>query len=349
MLTIRPSVTIALLTASLGATVQAQSMSPQQFVDGCRDNAGHAVLLMQQTKFQTGFAGTTFSTPSGCTVVLAPGASFELDTITMNFGGAFVVQGGQNGKVAMAKATLSAPSVSINLTGAEGEFQMDDARVFATAGDLTLQFGEKGKMEIKNSGGWYQPRLAARRGAFNLGAGAFFSGSIVQSGLQGATGMNFNFNGFDSTLKIEGSDLLVSSGATSPAPFTYGAFQVGGSGSKVAFEAINVNLMEAARPVTIALAGAESKIGLLNLRSPTGSQRVTVAAGGERSEVKVENVLLFGSPEVLIESGAQGSTTVTNSPGTITASQLIRIRAGLGGSCSASQQGLSAPTIQLCR
>lgn len=339
----------AAAVACLAGTAHAQSITPQQFIDACRNNPGNTVVLTQQTKFQTSFTGTTFSTPTACTVVLAPGASFELDTITMSFGGAFAVQGGQNGKVAIDKATLNAPSIALNLTGTESEFQMDDAHVFATAGNLSLQFGEKGKMEVKNSGGWYQPRLAARRGAFSLSAGAFFTGSVVQSGLQGATGMTFNLTGFDSSLKIEGSDLLVSSGATSPAPFTYGAFQVTGSASKVSFEAINVNLMEAARAVTISLTGAESKVGLLQVRSQTGSQRIGVAASGTKGEVKVENMLFYGNPEVVIESGAQGSTTVTGNPGTITATQLIRIRAGLGGSCSASTQGLTAPVLEVCR
>lgn len=349
MMSLRPTLVAAAAAALVGSAAHAQSITPQQFMEACRLNAANTVVLTQQTKFQTGFAGTTFATPTACTVILGPGASFELDTITMRFGGAFTVQAGQNGKVAIAKATLDAPSIALNLTGAEGEFQMDDARVFAAAGNLTLQFGEKGKMEVKNSGGWYQPRLAARRGAFNLSAGAFFAGSVVQSGLQGATGINFNFNGLDSSLKIESSDLLVSSGATSVAPFTYGAFQVSSSAAKVAFEAINVNLMEAARAVNIALSGAESKVGLVNVRSQTSSQRIAITAMGQNGEVKAENLLLYGIPEVIVETGVQGSTTVTNSPGSITATQLIRIRAGTGGACSASTQGLSSPTIELCR
>lgn len=351
MLPVQRKVSIAAIAtvAALGATgVQAQTMTAQQFMDACRTNPANTVLLTQQTKLQSG-VWAPFTTPTGCTVILGSGASFELDDTRLIFGGTFTVQGGQNGKVAVSKGAIEAPAVALNLTGTESEFQMDDARVIATTGNLSLQFGEKGKMEIKNSGGWYQPRLAARRGTFTFTAGAFFNGSMVQSGVQGAAGMNFNFNGFDSALKLEKTDLLVSSGATSPPPYVTGAFQVSSSATKVAFEAIDVNLMEASRTVNIALAGAESRIALSDFTSQTSSQRISIAANGTKGEVKIGTVLMYGIPEVIIESGAQGTTSVAGNPNTINSTQLIRIRAGLGGSCSANAQGLNASQILLCR
>lgn len=338
----------ALLLGSLADGVQAQTLTPQPFVDACRTNAANTVLLTQQTQFQTNASTTTFRTPTGCTVVLGTGASLELDTVTLAFGGPFTVQGGTNTKVVLDKATLTAPSVALNLTGFEGQFQMDEAQLAATSGDLSIAFGEKGKMEIKNSGRWYQPRLSAR-GVLRLNTGPAFTGVVVSSGLQGARGISFAFDGFDTAMKIEGSDLLLSSGASGPGPYTAGNFQVSGSAAKVGFELIQVNLMEASQSVNVALSGAESKLGFLNVRSQTGSGRIALAASGEKGEVKVENVLLQGNPEVVVESGSFGSTRVTNSPGTISATQAIRIRTGLNGACSASTQGLSAPVLQVCR
>jgi hypothetical protein len=337
----------AALLASAGLT-HAQSITPAQFVEACRTAPANTVVLTQQTKFQTSFEGTTFQTPTGCTVVLAQGASFELDTITMQFGGPFVVQANGGGGVVLDKATLRAPSVALNLTGFEGKFQMNTARLAATTGDLSIQFGEKGFMEIKDSGRWYQPRLTAR-GRLSIAAGASFTGNIVQSGLQGTAGIAIAFNGADSGMKIESSDLLLTSGGSNPVPYITGPFTVTGTAPKVAFEMINVNLMEATQAVTVALNGAESKLGWMQVRSQTSSRRIALTAMGEKGEVKVENALMYGLPEVVIESGAMGSVSVTNSPGSITASQLIRIRAGLGGSCSASTQGLNAPVLQVCR
>jgi hypothetical protein len=172
---------------------------------------------------------------------------------------------------------------------------------------------------------------------------------VVSSGLQGARGATFAFNGTDSSMKMEGTDLLLSSGSPNGGVYTAGPLQVTGSASKVSFDLINVRLMEASQNVLVALNGAESKLGINGLSSQTGSQRVSLSALGNTSEVKVEKVLLRGNPEVVIESGPQGSTTVSGSPNTINASQLIRVRAGLGGSCSASPQGLSAPTVQVCQ
>jgi hypothetical protein len=331
---------------ALAGAAQAQSLTAQQFLQACATNPGNTVVLTQQTQFQTGWTGNQLHIPGGCTVVLAEGASLELDTTTLSFGGAFVVQGGAKAKVALNKSTITAGSVTLSLTGSEGVFQMNESRL-ASAGNLAIQFGEKGFMEVLRSGGWYQPRLSAR-GTLSLTAGAYFNGNVVGSGLQGVRGVSFTFNGFDSAMKLEGSDVLLSSGASSPAPYITGPFQVTGSAAKVSFEMINVNLMEASRPVTVALNGAESKLGLLNVRSQTGGQRISYTAMGAKGEVKVETVLMRGDPEVIIESGPQGSTTVNGSPNTITSSQLIRVRAGLGGSCSASPQGLNAPTVQLC-
>jgi hypothetical protein len=334
--------------AALGVThAHAQSLTAQQFLQACATNPANTVVLTGQTVFQTGWTSTPLHTATGCTVVLANDASFELDSTTLSFGGPFVVQGGTKAKFSLTKSTLTARAVTLSLTGAEGQLQMNEGRLNTTAGNLAIQFGEKGFMEVINSGGWYQPRLAAR-GTLSLTAGAFFSGNVVGSGVQGARGVTLSFNGTDSSMKFENSDVLVSSGAPSGGTYTNGPFQVTGSASKVSFELINVNLMEAGRNVIVALNGAESKLGFNRVTSQTGSERISLTALGPSSEVKVESVLLQGNPSVLIESGAQGSTTVGGSPNTIRATQTIRARAGLGGSCSVAAQGLSAPTVQVC-
>jgi hypothetical protein len=341
---------VALAVAALFAAgaAQAQSLTPAQFAAACQGNPGNTVVLTQPTKFQTSFQGSTTNVGTGCTVVLGSGATFELDTITMRFAGPFVVQGGAQSKVTMYQATLTAPRVTLALIGDENQFLMNSSRLAATSGALALQFGEKGFMEVANSGSWYQPRLSAR-GRLTLSAGAFFNGTVVQSGLQGATGVGFTFSGAESNMKIENTDVLLSSGLPNGGTYTNGALQVTSSASKVAFEMNQVNLMEAGQAINVALSGRESKLGMLRVSSQTGSQRIALTATGAASEVKVENVLMYGNPEVIIESGAQGSTSVTNSPGTISATQLIRVRAGLGGSCSASTQGLSAPVLQVCQ
>jgi hypothetical protein len=236
---------VALLVALPDRAHAQAAPTPAQFIESCRNNPGNTVVLTQGTKFQTGFAGTTFSTPTGCTVVLAPGASFELDTLTMRFGGPVVVQGNDKGKIVIDKATLTAPSITLNLTGFEGQFQFNEGQLTASTGALRIQFGDKGFMEVNNSGRWYQPRLRAQRDVLSISAGAFFNATIVQSGLQGARGIGFARNGSDSGVKIEGSDLLVSSGATSAGPYMAGPLTVAGSAAKVSFDTIQVKLMEA--------------------------------------------------------------------------------------------------------
>ncbi len=333
--------------AALG-TAQAQTFSPAQFAAACQANPGNTVVLTQPTQWQGASATATVTVPSGCTVVLATGASLELDTLTLRFAGPLVVQGGAQARVSLNRGSITAPRVTLALTGDDGQLLMNESRLASTTGPLALQFGERGVLEVKNSGSWYQPRLAAR-GRLTLSAGGRFTGSIVDSGVQGARGIGITFNGSESALKIEGSDLLLSSGAPNGGAYTSGDFTVTGSAPKVAFEMLQSNLLEAGQDIHWVLNGTESRIGVQGLTSQTRSQRIVMKAMGLKGEVRVENVLLYASPEAIIESGVQGSTLVTNSPGSINASQLIRVRAGLGGSCSAAPQGLVAPVLQVCR
>jgi hypothetical protein len=322
-------------------------MTPQQLMDACVSSPTNTVNLYESTKFQTSFSGTTFVSPTGCTVVLGQGVSFELDTITMHFGGPLVVQAPRGGKVSVDKATLSAPSITLALTGSEGQFQLNEGRVAATQGDLSIAFGSKGLMEVKNSGAWYQPRLSAR-GALRINSSHFFSGTIVQSGVQGATGIHITLGGSDSSMKVENTDMLVSSGAPNGGTYTAGPFAVRSGAANVSFEMINVNLMEASRDVTIDFGGFASKVGLKSVRSQTGSQRIAFTARGFGSEVKIEDALFYANPEVVVEAGISGNVFIGGSTSSIRATQSIRVRAANQGSCFVQPGAVSAPSQQLC-
>jgi hypothetical protein len=330
----------------------AQSMTPAQFVAECANNPGNQVNIAQQTKFQTTFTGTTFSTPTACNVVLAPGASLEFDTITMNFGGPFSVRGSTGGKVVLDKTNVSAPSIDLQLTGFEGQLQINESRLQATVGDLDIAFGEKGKMEINQSGAWYQPRVSAK-GVLAISAGASFSGTVLRSGLQGAKGIDIELNGFDSGMKFETVDMLLSSGATSPGPYTTGSLMITGLATKVAIEMNGVNVMEASQDVDIDLTGAESKLAMKDVRSQTGSAQVFLGATGEKGEVMIENSRFFGNPNVEVRSGVSGKTEVINATSGVTggfsAVQAIIIGTGAGGACNASSMYMNAPTMSICR
>lgn len=330
----------------------AQSMTPAQFVDACRNNPGNRVDLTQQTKFQGTSFNEVYSTPSGCAVMLARGASLELDMMIMNFGGSFFVQGDTGGKVVLDKSTISAPTVDLQLTGFEGQLRINEARLSATAGILVLAFGEKAKMEINESGAWYQPRVKAR-GSLIISAGAFFTASVLRSGLQGTQGISIDLNGFDSSMKFERVDMLLSSGATSPGPYITGSLYITGNAAKASIEMNDVAVMEASRTVDIELAGAESKLSLNGVSSSTGGEAVFLGATGEKGEVKTENTRFYGKPSVVVVSGQSGSTVVANATsgvtGGFTATNEINISAGAGGSCNASTAYMSAPVLNICR
>jgi hypothetical protein len=342
----------SILFGLCAGAASAQSMTPQQFVDACSSNVGNRVNIAQQTKFQTASTRITYATPTGCTVVLAAGASLELDTVTLNFGGPLVVHGSIGGKVVLDKATITAPSVNFNLTGFEGQLQINESRLAATVGNLALAFGEKGKMEINQSGIHYDPRVSAR-GTLSITAGASFSGTILRSGLQGAQGVDITLNGFDSSMKFETVDILLSTGATSPAPYTVGSLNIIGNAPKVSIEMNDVDLMETSQNIDIELAGEESKLLLKNVMSATGGRDVFLGATGKKGEVNLENSRFFGQPAVIVTSGESGSTKVVNATSGITggliASERVVISTGVGGSCVGASIYHSAPILDICR
>ena len=201
---------------------------------------------------------------------------------------------------------------------------------------------------MKNSGIRYAPRLSAR-GRLTLTAGAGFNGTISQSGMQGALGIGITLDGTESTLKIEGSDLLVSSSVPNGGTYTSGDFSVTSGAAKVAVELLQSTLLEAGKAVQIVLTGAESRIALQGLNSQTISQRIAIRASGFKGEARAENGLLQATPDAIVESGPGSSTQVTHSPGRLSATERIVVHTGTNGSCSASTQGLAAPVLQICR
>jgi hypothetical protein len=346
------SLAIVAVFGSASFAAAAQAYTPQEFVRACESSIGNTVYLSQSLKLQGGFTSETYVSASGCTIVLSPDAAFELDQITLNFGGPLAVRGSKKGAVKLEKAMINAASVALNLTGEEGELYLNQSRIFAGAGNLTVQFGQKGKLNMVESGGWTRGGLSTL-GALRIGSGAYFQGSLSNSGMEGGTGIFLAANGTESSWKIEKSTLNVSNfnySTVDDSAMTYGPLSITSSAPKVNVEISESNIRFASQAVTMHLAGAESTLLLKQATSQTGSQAIYLGAPGDKGIVLVEKSFFIGNPSVVVVSGNNGATGVIGSPGSLSAQNSIRVTSGVGGSCIVTpQNSLLAPQVSACR
>jgi hypothetical protein len=344
------SLAVAAVLGSASFAAAAQSYTPQEFVAACESSVGNMVYLSQPLKLQGSFTGETYNSASGCTVVLAADAAFELDQITLNFGGPLNVRGSRNGKVQIEKAVVNAPSIALALTGIDSQFQMKEGRMIANAGDLTMQFGQTGKFDMLDSGGWTRGGLTSA-GALRISSGAFFQGASTNAGMEGAAGIFIAMNGADSSWKIEKSTLNVSNFTFADASaYSAGPLSITSSATKANVEIVETNVRFASRSIVMRLMGAESTLLLKQVTSQTGSQTVYFGAPRDKGVVLVENSTFYGNPGIVVETGSNGSTGVVGNPGSLYAQNTIRVSTGAGGSCVVTPLwSLTAPQINACR
>lgn len=342
----------ALAVALLGVVAMpaAAQMSPAAFMDACRTSANNTVILRESLKLQGSFTGETYSTSTGCTVFLAPDAAFELDTLTLRFGGPFALVGSSKGRLVAAKAVLDASAINLRFDREEGQLEINEGQLVARNGDFSATFAGKGRLEMKNSGGWTRGGIRSR-GAVRFATGPFFTGSVSDSGIEGGAGIRLDILGSDTEWKIEKSTLNVSNFTfAGAAPVTFGPFAIQSSAFKAKVEISDTNLRFASQTVDMRLAGAESSLLLNNVSSQTGSQSIYLGAPGEKGVVLIERPLFLGNPEISVQSGASGATAVIGNPGTLTAQQRVSVSTGAGGSCAVTPSSmLTAPQVDACR
>lgn len=344
------SLAAAAMLGPAAFAAHAQAYTPQEFARACESSPGNAVLLSEPLKLQGRFSGDTQVIATGCTVTLATDAAFELDQITLSFGGPLVVRGNRNGKVQIEKAVINAPSVALTLTGSDSQFQMKEGRVVALTGDLAMQFGSNGKLEIVDSGGWNRGGLTAA-GALRIASGQVFEGKLTNAGMEGAGGISLAMNGADSKWTIEKSTLNLSNfNFADASPYRAGPLSITSSALKAFVEISETNIRFASRAIDMRLGGAESTLLLKGVTSQTASETIYLGASGYKGVVLIESPVFYGNPDIVVQSGTEGSTAVIGNAGLLSAQRSVRVSAGAGGSCTVTPAyTLSAPQVSACR
>ncbi|MGL6291322.1 MAG: hypothetical protein ACRC2H_11575 [Silanimonas sp.] len=334
----------------IGAMPAAAQMTPAAFMAACQSSPDNLVILRQSLKLQGSFTGETYTASSGCSVYLSNDAALELDTLTLRFGGPFTIVGADKGKLVAAKAVLEASTIEVRFLREEGQLEINEGQLYARDGDFNANFAGKGRLEMKNSGGWTRGGIRAR-GAVRFATGDFFTGTVSDSGIEGGAGIRFDIFGRDTEWKVEKSTLNVSNFTfAGAAPVTTGPFAIQSSAFKSKVEISDTNLRFASQTIDVRLAGAESSLLLNGVTSQTGSQSIYLGAPGDKGVVLIERPLFLGNPEIVVQSGPSGATGVIGNPGSLTAQRRVSVSSGPGGSCVVTPSWtLTAPQVEACR
>lgn len=346
-------VVLILGTVILG---KAQISTAAQLKAAC-ESLGNTVNINMPTKIEFGPAANV---TTGCTINIGPNASFGVKQVNMTFAGALVIQSVHKTEVSFEDALWTATSVNINLAGESSVLTSKQSRLQANAGNVSISFGDTGKLEVVNPFGLTNPNGLQATGSISLSGGNKFSGVFGDANLQAGTGISINLSGADSILKFDEAGMATSGGTVS----------VSSTGAKTNIE-MSQATYSAPAGVSVTLTGADTGLKVKDGIFSGGSGSVSLQAGsatasfanievnqssftasgnvqirsGLSGKTIVDNVQLNGSSSVDVRSGNQGSTLVKNSRGT---SNSVTIATGLGGICLAENNLFTAPVQNLC-
>ncbi|MGQ0592162.1 MAG: hypothetical protein ACT4QB_05790 [Gammaproteobacteria bacterium] len=365
--------------ALLAAPVSGQMTSTAELKLACETSPGNVVALDVNTQISTGPRpplAELVTTP--CTIVLGPLVTFETGQVGMSFNGALTIQGGSEARALFIESAFVGHSVTSNLTGDLSTVQVERSLLQATDGDLALNVGPFGKVEIKGplAGG----NLLAT-GAISVSGGEKVAVVLADASVQAGTSLNLALSGPEaaltastSTLTADGGAISVSSGLKSTSHLNDSQLQaatglnVTMTGAEAAFVADKTVLNTANGTIAITSTGEQGVVELKLGSVATASGGLTVVLTGSESKLNANEFTLGGGTgNVALEAdGDVGKVTLAlgsisaNGAVTVQAKTLgvaivdtveidaggdVRIETGGSGSTSAKQDNLASGTL----
>lgn len=300
---------------------------------------------------------------SPCTISLGPSGSFETDEIGVRFNGGFAIRSTNPTQVKFVKSFFTSPAMTLTLTGNDSFLGVDESLLQATAGNLAINYGFGGVLEILRPLTGSINSLEAA-GAVNINGGGKLTGTLIDAQVLAGAGINVNMNGAEGTFKTEKSNLVATGGAIAirsafPKALVEGAFgdwraangvlvvlQQTESGlfmntTRVFGGAGNINF-------NVAAAGNTRIAEIIDSQLDTnGAVNIFGSVNGQYGIAKLQTSNVRAGGPVAIRTGNLGETLVLTS--TISSPVAIRINTGLNGKCLSDQNNLTAPVVQPCR
>ncbi len=355
------ALSVALAVFGLTAAVSAQT-SAAQLKSLCETNPNNTVFVTLEANI-LGLPGQPETlVNTGCTVVLAPDAKFVADTVQMRFNGSFNIQGSDKATVDFKSSEFNAASLSFNLAGSEGFIGTDVSTLRAVAGNLSINTGRLGNVDVKS------PRVAGQSslesaGTISIIGNDGFTGVFDNANVRAASGFSLSMSGTDSTFTSALSEIRTTSGSLSIAsPSPKNVIEVD-SGSLSAGNGIDLSLSNAETSINLQTLTLNAGAGSINLLAGSGANsfgKISVgetsasgagaftanaSANGNEGGVTLDKATFNFGSDISLATGALGTTKIVNS--NLTSNTLIR--ATSGGVCLSEVNILIAPFLQVCQ
>jgi hypothetical protein len=358
--------------------VASHIQTPEDLRVACESSPGNVVALDEPTAIKGVEGAALLPIASGCTLVLGPGAKLETEFVRVAFAGPLVIQSSSPTDVVLVKTRVSAPALSLLLTGLGSAIAATQSVLEATAGDVTIALSANAKLELVQQlpgpayglaatgqvqitsysgfqGLIYETNIYARQGfryaQTILGAGAALSmGKVILDAPLG--GVTVTTQAGNSKLEISESSFRVRDGVLMSLEGRWSHIGL----KQVAMGGWNGNT--APGGVTIAAAPTQPE-GVVSLSEVSvfdvATASVVASASGSVTPtpprfgiVTVEKSWLLPDYDLRVETGRDSSVVVKESQ--LASSSLIRIATGTGAS-TCLQEGNSVsglPVLQLC-
>ncbi len=181
------TVLAGLTFAALAVAQPAPFSSTAQLKAACETSPGNVVVINTPVKVFNGPALPAVETVrTGCRLVFGPLGSIEFDNVGMRFNGAFSAQASAKSIFSMKKSLISANSALIDFAAPEGTVVVDESRMLATAGSLTIDLADDAKLQIGKPLAGATNALQAS-GAINLQGGRKYELAMAETRLDAGT------------------------------------------------------------------------------------------------------------------------------------------------------------------
>lgn len=350
--------------AALAIAQPAPFSTTAQLKSACETNPGNVVLINLPVKVFIGPAFPAVETVrTGCRVVFGPNGSMEFDNVGMRFNGMLSFQASAKTILSLKKSLLSAESAQVNFAAPEGAVVIDESRLLATAGGVTIDLADDGKLQVtKPLAGATNSIQAA--GMISLRGGRKYELSMSETRLDAGTGISIAGDGPEATIQATAVVLNTRAGSisvTSPAAkaaldyslgriLAPGGFGVNFAGDEALIDIKTTTVTAQGGNVNLQ-AGSAGSFGVLKLTEGVlttgGALLLRASEANTKGEAVLETMRVTATAGIDVVSGDNGLTSVKIN--NLRSSGLVRAVTGPSGACIAESNTVVAPSQSLCQ
>lgn len=350
--------------AALAIAQPAPFSTTAQLKAACETSPGNVVVINAPVKVFIGPAFPAVETVrTGCRLVFGPLGSMEFDNVGMRFNGMLSFQASAKAILSLKKSLLSANSALVNFAAPEGTVSIDESRLLATAGGVTIDLADDAKLQITKPFAGATNSIQAT-GMINLQGGRKYELAMTETRLDAGTGISIASDGPEAAFQATAVTLNTRTGqinVTSPGDkialdYSYGriiapsGFGVNFAGDEALIDIKTTTVTAAGGNVNLQ-AGSAGSFGVLKLTEGAltagGSLLMRASETATKGEAVLETMRVTATTGIDVVSGDNGLTSVKIN--NLRSSGLVRAVTGPSGACIAESNTVVAPSQSLCQ